>query len=218
MSARTAQNAPCHVVAQKGPVGAARASFFGSDAAPSFQAFGGGLQDHRLPWDMYAGPSGSVGFGVLGWYGAEPICLGAQPTALGAAKIAALANVVSGAAMTLAGASTGITVLSATASLLMWPGMPLNGQVAITAGLVIEGNPTPLQFGRRFIQGFYDRSKMVGRALSVTGVASGTGGAFTIRGYDIYGYPMSETITCGAGWLEITGAPVTLVKPLAASF
>lgn len=37
------------------------------------------------------------------------------------------------------------------------------------------------------------------RGVSITGVASGTGGAFLVNGADIYGLPQSETVTATAG-------------------
>lgn len=37
------------------------------------------------------------------------------------------------------------------------------------------------------------------RCVSITGVVSGTGGAFLVKGYDLYNQAMSETITVGAG-------------------
>ena len=49
------------------------------------------------------------------------------------------------------------------------------------------------------MSGFYDPATCVGRGISISGVASGTGGAFLVKGYDIYGFPMSQTVTVGAG-------------------
>jgi hypothetical protein len=45
----------------------------------------------------------------------------------------------------------------------------------------------------------------VARNIQLTGVASGTGGAFIVRGWDVYGVPMSETITVGAGVNTVQG-------------
>jgi len=41
------------------------------------------------------------------------------------------------------------------------------------------------------------------RTIAITGVAGGTGGVFVVRGWDVYGNPMSENITVGAG--AVTG-------------
>ena len=52
---------------------------------------------------------------------------------------------------------------------------------------------------------FFDPPETITRGVSITGVASGTGGAFTVRGYDVFGAPMSETITVGAGVNTVYG-------------
>lgn len=46
---------------------------------------------------------------------------------------------------------------------------------------------------------FLDSRQAIGRGLQINGSASGTGGTFTVRGYDLYGMAMTETITVGAG-------------------
>jgi hypothetical protein len=46
---------------------------------------------------------------------------------------------------------------------------------------------------------------LVSRAVSVTGSTSSTGGNITIRGYDIYGVPMSEVIAAPAGATTVNG-------------
>lgn len=52
---------------------------------------------------------------------------------------------------------------------------------------------------------FLDPRQTVARAVSITGVVSGTGGAFIVRGADIYNVLMSETITAGAGVSTVFG-------------
>jgi len=46
---------------------------------------------------------------------------------------------------------------------------------------------------------------IVSRAVSVTGVSGGAGGAFLVSGYDIYGFPMTQTITAAAGAATTNG-------------
>lgn len=52
---------------------------------------------------------------------------------------------------------------------------------------------------------FLDPRQAIARAVSITGVVSGTGGNFIVRGADIYGVPMSETIAAGAGVSTVFG-------------
>ena len=49
------------------------------------------------------------------------------------------------------------------------------------------------------VAGIFNPLEGLARAVSITGVAASLGGAFLVKGYDVYGYPMSETITVGAG-------------------
>lgn len=50
---------------------------------------------------------------------------------------------------------------------------------------------------------FLDPRQAVARGLRIVGAASGTGGTFTVKGFDVYGMAMTETITVGAG--AVTG-------------
>jgi len=77
----------------------------------------------------------------------------------------------------------------------------------LTSGLIIDGLPTYQLFGTagNFTTGFYNRATTVGRALSITGATSGTGGTFLVSGYDCYGYAMSELITATSGATTANG-------------
>jgi hypothetical protein len=165
--ARTALNAPAHRVLQTIGTG------YPPGAAPNIDYLGIGLQDHRLPWNT---ANSSTGAQVVGWYGSDPvIVLNQVPSTLATANIAALANVTSGTAMTLVSSSgAGITVLSAATT--FFPSLnavPANACVIdVTPALKTFGTGTA---GRT---AFYDRTTMIGRALSITGLAGGAGGAW----------------------------------------
>lgn len=178
-------------------------------AAPSIDFLGSGIQDHRLPYNTAMSATGA---GVLGVYGGDILALGITPAALGAAKIAAAANVVNGTAMALAGASTGITLVAAGGVLVL----PSLTTVPANA-LVLDGLPALKKFGNKGFTAFYDRASLSARALSVTGVAGGAGGAFLAKGFDVYGYAMSELITATAGATSVNGKKafkfVTSVTP-----
>lgn len=197
MGGQTALYAPAHRVNSRFP-----AAYTGvpisPDAAPQVDFLGIGIQDQRVQYNRLNGPTASTAIGVLGWYGSDPIVINQAPATLGAANIVALANVTSGTAMTLAVASTGITVVPA--STLLVPSM-----VTISAGLVLDGLAGLKRFGSGFVTAFYDRTTMVARAVSVTGVSGGAGGAFKVAGYDVYGYAMNETITAAAGVATTNG-------------
>ena len=169
---------------------------FPLNAAPSLDFLASGIQDHRMAANSRG--SSATQPGIVGWYGAGDIVIANYvPSAIATANIAALANVASGTAMTLvASTGAGITVLSSSAPAFFMP-----TGLSLAAGVVIDGLPSLHVFGSggNFQTGFYNRGTCVGRAVSITGVSGGAGGAFLVKGYDIYGYSMSQTVTVAAG-------------------
>lgn len=169
---------------------------FPPNAAPSLDFLSCGIQDHRLPYN--ARGSSATQPGIVGWYGAaDPMVANYVPSEVATANIAALADVTNGTPMTLLSSSgSGITVLSPSAPAFFMP-----TGLMLTAGVVIDGLPSLAVFGANgnFQTGFYNRSTYIGRGISITGVSSGSGGAFLVSGYDVYGYPMSQTVTVAAG-------------------
>jgi len=194
MGAATTFFAPVHRVlgrfANTGNAG------FPLNAAPSMDFLGNGIQDHRMAANSRG--SSTKQPGVVGWYGCGDIVIAnVAPSTIATNNIAAAANVVNGTAMTLVAASgAGITVLSANAPAFFMP-----SGLSQSSGVAIDGLPSLQVFGQggSFQTGFYDRATYVGRGVSITGSASATGGNFLIRGFDVYGYPMSQLLTVGAG-------------------
>lgn len=82
---------------------------------------------------------------------------------------------------------------------------------ATVSSTTITGQATggPIALGQPFGQSntvyLWNAQAMVARAVSVTGVAAGAGGAFLVSGYDVYGVPMTETITAPAGAATTNG-------------
>ncbi len=171
------------------PISGNPPSDYNPDIGPSGFAVGTMLLD----------PRAQLGTAIVGFYqGNETLVINQAPATLGTAKLAALANVVAATPMTLAVASTGITVLAAALTLP-------NGKIIPSGCLVIDGNPTSVAFGTSGVSSCWDVRKMSARTIAVTGVVNGAGLVFTIRGYDVYGYAMSEAITCGAGVNTVAG-------------
>lgn len=52
---------------------------------------------------------------------------------------------------------------------------------------------------------FLDSRQSIARGVQIVGLSGGTGGNFTVRGWDVYGAPMSETITLAAGANTVYG-------------
>ena len=205
--------APVHRLLGRIPPGSG-ASAFPPNASPSITFLGDGLQDHRLPYNLFNSQLGTTGAGALGWYTGDAMVANFSPATAATGNIVTAANPTSGTAMTLRAASgAGIVVLSATAPALLMPGMLMaqpasnfnipggSNPAGLNAGCVIDTIPTYQRFGSSgsFTSVFFNRQTCVGRCVSVTGVASGSGGNVAISGYDVYGYPMTQTVTLAAG-------------------
>lgn len=169
---------------------------FPPNAAPNMDFLSVGLQDHRLPYNSRG--SSVKQPGIVGWYGSDdPIVANYVPSAIATANIAALAHTVSGTPMTLVSAAgAGITPLTVAAPAFFMP-----TGLSQASGVVIDGLPSLQVFGSggNFQTGFYNRSTCVGRAVSITGVTAGAGGTFTVAGLDVYGFPLTQLVTVGAG-------------------
>jgi hypothetical protein len=181
---KTAFSGPIIVYGDRNPQGAGGSS--NSDKAPSVFWGGIGIYDHRAGYNRTR--QGAIGV----W---SQMAVDAVPAALSATNIAAAQSVTAGTAMTLAGASTGITVLSS--GLQVWA----SGNTVPSGALVLDGNPALLSFGQASLSSgatsvsYYDPSTMLARNVRVTTNADDTGGFYTVVGYDVYGYSVSEKIT-----------------------
>ena len=169
------------------------------DAGPSLFFAGGALLDPRAFYGY--NPGQDFGQPVCGFSTATQIMtLNITPAALGAGAVAAAHTVASGVAMTLVSSSgAGILVGQSIFS-------PTSGTV--TGLLAVGQKAARLSFGSSGSVQIWDPTTLTARALSITcNNSSGTGGTFTISGYDIYGYPMTETLTSAPGSaLTVTGA------------
>lgn len=197
MPARTAFWAPAHRVMARMPPGSgatAQPMFI----APSMDAVGNGVQDARWPWNN--GNNATVP-NVVGWYdlGSHPV-LDLVPSALTTTAIAAAQVPTAGVALTLVSTTgAGITVTSSTTYMLP------SGNTIASGSLFIDSVPVYRTFGPTSGSSeyantiCYDAATMLGRAVAIRSVGDDSGATFAVVGYDIYGYPMTETITGSSG-------------------
>lgn len=182
------------ITAFSGPLisfGQATSGDYNPEQGPSLFWGGAGILDPRSPFTYEPGQNfGSATAGFLGT--SNILALNITPAASGTATVAALANVTSGTPMTLVSATgDGITVGASVKN--------YNTGQTVTGLLAVGGAAGRVSFGDSGTIQLWDPTTLTARALSVTGVAAGAGGAFLVSGYDIYGVPMTETITCAAG-------------------
>ncbi len=166
-----------------------------SNPGPSLFWHGVGLLDKRFFTGL-----GADNAPIFGWgpgTSAIPV-IDQVPATAAAANVAALAHVATGVAMTLVSSTgAGITVGCSIVNALT--GATVTGLLAIDGpggGPIAAG---VVQYGGQNAISIYDPTKMIARAVSVTGVSAGSGGHFLIKGFDVYGFPMSQNLTLAAG-------------------
>ena len=165
--------------------------------APDMSAFGYALMDVRNPFAFQPGQSGTSPF--YGFLGAGDVVLIDQaPSTAAADNIAVAAAPAAGVAMTLvsasgAGITVGASVTKATTG------------VAVTGLLAIDTAMTGLALGSSGSMNLWNPAKAISRAVSITSGANLSGMTFAVAGYDLFGYPLAETIT-GPNNTTVNGA------------
>ena len=194
---KSAFTGPLIVYGQRNPPGLGVGGTTNADRGPSLFYEGIGLLDARAGYNRTRP-------GAIGWYGGSGgVCVLDQvPSTLTLTAIAAAQVPVAGTAMTLVTSSAaGITVLASATTI--W-----SSGTSLPAGtLVIDTAPGLLSpYGSLVNPGtntttvmFYDPTKALARNIQVRSVGDDSGATFTVRGYDVYGNAMSETITGSAG-------------------
>jgi hypothetical protein len=193
MAARTAFYAPAHRVMGRVATGsgaAAQPAF----VAPSIDCAGSGVQDARWPWNN---GSNSTIPNVVGWYSpGSHALLDVVPSTLSIVAIAANQAGVTGAMTLVSTTGAGITVSSSATYMLP------SGVTIPSGTLFIDSIPTYLTFGAstgsEFANTtFYNAATMLGRAIAIHSAGDDHLATATVAGWDIYGYPQTETITLG---------------------
>lgn len=171
----------------------------GEETGPSLSGFGWGLADQRSGLTYQTGQAvGSVNACFAPFGGV--MTLNIAPAAKSATAIAAAQHATSATPLTLVSSSgSGIVVDASVTNLVTG--------VVETGLLAIGQAASRVSFGSGgTIQG-WDPTTLTARTLLITcSSASGTGGTFTVAGYDIYGAPMTEAIVSDpASSLTVSG-------------
>lgn len=186
----TAFKGPLIVYGKRPPLGNSNENPY---LAPSLVYGGVGLYDPRGGYNVTKA-------GALGLFAGDGASLNQVPATLAANNIAASQTPTANVALTLVSSTAaGITVLAA--ATVVWP----SGNTIPSGALAIDGAPGLVSFGSNAEAGsfspvtFYDPTKSIARAVRVHSVGADTSATFKVVGFDIYGFPMTETITGASG-------------------
>lgn len=183
---KTAIPGPLIAYGSRNPLGAGGSN--NADVAPSLLYGGAGFIDPRAGYNVTK--RGAIGLG-----GGEPAVVSQVPSALAVANIAASQSPAAGAIALVTSTGAGITVLAT--ALTVWS----SGNVIPAGALALDGAPGLVSFGLADISSgytivsYYDPTKALSRNIRITSGGNDSGITFTVSGYDLYGYPQTETIT-----------------------
>lgn len=166
------------------------------DEGPNLEHIGGGLLDPRQPFTYYPGMGQFVGgtFAtptIYGHMGGDYVTIDQVPSTASASNIAGSQSPAAGAINLVTSSAAGVTInVSITRA---------DTGATVTGLLAIDNPMRGWQFGQSGAVGVWDPTTAISRAVSITSGSNDGALTFTVSGYDIYGYPMSENITGASG-------------------
>jgi hypothetical protein len=159
---------------------------YNGQRAPSLYDQGAGLLDPRTLFTYQPGQSEFSP--VCGWYsGGGLVCIDAVPAALAANNIAASQSPGAGAITLVSSSGAGVTVGASVVN-------AATGAL-VTGLLALDGAGGRVSYGQTATIQLWDPAKMLSRCLRFVSGGNDSGITFTVTGFDIYGQPMTETIT-----------------------
>lgn len=185
----TAMKGPLVVYGQRPPIGTGATGSENPYIAPSMFYGGLGYLDSRAGYN-------NTKAGCVGFVGSDILALDATPATLAANNIAASQSPAAGAITLVSTTGAGVTVTSAAQY------MPASGVTIPSGTLALDGAVALLGYGRatnansgQFEISAYDPATLLSRAVRLVSGGNDSGITFTISGWDMYGFPMTETIT-----------------------
>lgn len=188
------------ISAWTGPVGAfgqntqAPGQDYNGEAGPSFFFDGTSILDPRTPFTYQPGQRAGSPVQVF----TTTVCdvINQVPSTLQTNNIAAAQVGAVGVLALVSSTGAGITVGASVVN--------FNTGQPVTGLLVIDGATASVPFGSVGTVNAWDSRTLIARALRYTSAGVDTSATATTKGFDIYGVPMTETVTLGSG-STITG-------------
>lgn len=160
-----------------------------SQQAPSLAFQGWGILDARPAFSY--NPGQPVTTAIRGWLGTDRIMAVDQvPTTAAENSIAATQSATTATTRTLTLNSTDGTNTTVGVSITR-----ANDGATVTGLIAIDSAMSPVTYGSDDTISLWSPATSLARCVRIEGSSDDSGGAFTIKGYDIYGYAMEETLT-----------------------
>lgn len=163
---------------------------YNGERGPSLFDQAAGLLDPR-PFYAFQ-PGQPVGNPTLyGHVGGDFVVVDQVPSTISAVNIAASQSPAAGAITLVSSSGAGITVPVSI--------VRADTGATVTGLLAIDVAQTPVTFGTDASVHVWDPTKSVARNVRYTSGGNDTGITFTCNGFDVYGFPMTETVTGANG-------------------
>jgi hypothetical protein len=160
------------------------------DRGPAMLDLGMMILDPRVAYTYL--PGQPVTRATMGFVDGEYICVDATPSAIAANNIAASQSPGAGAINLVVASGAGITVgVSITRA---DTGVLVSGLLAID-GLAGGTTSAGTGFGSNAQVQSWNPAQMLSRTVRITSGGNDSGISFTVNGYDVYGFPMTQTVT-----------------------
>ena len=154
------------------------------EEGPSLFNQGTGVLDPRPPFTYV--PGQNFGYGTYGFLTAQSLVMDQAPTTAATNNIVAAA-VPAGNVLTLVSASgAGITVGQSITR--------ADTGATVTGLLVTDGAVAQVTYGQSATVKVWDPTTLVSRVLQITSAGNDTPVTFIVKGFDIYGFPITENI------------------------
>lgn len=167
---------------------------YNQDTGPDMAWGGMGFLDPRFGVNQQPQPGEPA---VIGFVGGYVETLNAIPTASAVNNIAASAVPVAATAMTLTTSTTSSAVTKITTAVQVYA----SRNIIPANVLVLDGLPGMIATSNSSTSSvqWYSPASNLSRAVKVVSAGNDASAAFTVAGWDIYGYPMTERITGVSG-------------------
>lgn len=179
----TALSGPIVAFSENGLTG--QSANLNPDAGPSLFLFGASLLDPRPAYTYQ--PGQDFGQSTAGFVDGSYVVVDQAPSTISAVNLAASQSPAAGAITLVSATGAGIT-----AGVSIVRG---DTRATVTGLLAIDGAMGFVTFGQSKSVQIWDPTKAISRNVRLTSGGNDSGITFTVSGYDVYGFPMSETIT-----------------------